>query len=117
MKWQFYSICSAGGRAANLLKRSSKLPYTSLLRSKTQVVAGAFLACFLAVCVAPSQTTGRARPGLPVGSLTSGREMTTARAGHTATVLPDFKVLIVGGRQAHGVILASTEVYDPTTET
>jgi len=42
--------------------------------------------------------------------------MTTARSGHTATALPNFTVLVVGGRNEHGTILAGTEVYDPTTE-
>ena len=74
------------------------------------------MACLLVVCLASSQTPLPKHPPLPVGRLISGRDMTVARAGHTATVLPDFRVLIVGGRQAHGVILATAEVYDPTTE-
>jgi hypothetical protein len=43
--------------------------------------------------------------------------MTTPRGGHTATILPDFKVLIVGGKRENGTVLATTEIYDPTTET
>lgn len=70
--------------------------------------------CALLVCTTSSQTSRR--PPLPVGRVTAGRDMITARGGHTATVLPDFKILIAGGKQEHGIILASTEVYDPTTE-
>src|SRR5258708_16156682 len=72
--------------------------------------------CFLLVCLAASQTAQPKHPPLAVGSSRAGRDMTPAGSGHTATILPDFRVLIVGGRQSHGLILATTEVYDPTTE-
>jgi hypothetical protein len=76
-----------------------------------------FLFVGFLVAGAASQTAPLPKhPPLPVGQLTAGRDMTAARAGHTATTLPDFTVLVAGGRQEHGVILASTEVYDPNTE-
>ena len=40
-----------------------------------------------------------------------------ARYGHTATLLPNGKVLVAGGRVNNSNILDSAELYDPTTGT
>jgi|SRR5688572_16328336 len=50
------------------------------------------------------------------GTVSRTRNMTTGRAAHTATLLPDGKVLVAGGF-AEGSSLGSTEVFDPATET
>ena len=42
--------------------------------------------------------------------------MATARYAHTATLLPNGKVLVAGGNK-DGTLLSSAELYDPTTET
>ena len=43
--------------------------------------------------------------------------MHTARTGHAAELLPDGRVLIIGGFDADYVALRSCEIYDPVTNT
>lgn len=43
--------------------------------------------------------------------------MSVARAHHTATLLPDGKVLVVGGENASYLVEGSAEVYDPAANT
>jgi hypothetical protein len=45
----------------------------------------------------------------------AGPEMTTARFQHTATLLEDGRVLIIGGRSVEGGLLGSTETWDPAS--
>src|SRR5258708_2881919 len=49
------------------------------------------------------------------GKWTLAGKMTTARANHSATLLSDGRVLIVGGTGAHHAALASAEIFDPKT--
>jgi N-acetylneuraminic acid mutarotase len=43
--------------------------------------------------------------------------MSVARSHHTATLLPDGKVLVVGGENALYLVEASAEIYDPVANT
>jgi quercetin dioxygenase-like cupin family protein len=51
------------------------------------------------------------------GTFTATGDMTTPRTRHTATLLADGTVLIVGGFNAGGILLSSAELYDPQTAT
>lgn len=56
--------------------------------------------------------------GASLGHYISTGSMATPRAYHTATLLPNGKVLVAGGIQAtFGSPLASAELYNPSTET
>ena len=54
---------------------------------------------------------------LATGAWTATGPLTTAREQHTATLLPDGKVLVAGGRGTNNNPLSSTELYDPATGT
>ena len=51
------------------------------------------------------------------GTFTATGNMSTSRRYHTATLLPDGKVLIAGGTYAGNSATASVELYDPATGT
>ena len=52
-----------------------------------------------------------------VGSWSQTASLTTARTGHTATVIPDGRVLVAGGAGADGNALDSLELFNPETGT
>src|ERR1017187_4439744 len=56
------------------------------------------------------------QPAQAASWVTNG-PMVTARYNHTATLLPNGKVIVVGGRDSNNVSLACAELYDPATGT
>ena len=68
------------------------------------VILGTLTLSLLAPLVASAST----------GNWTATGAMATGRCGHTATLLPNGKVLVAGNRIIGG---ASAELYDPTTGT
>ncbi len=56
-------------------------------------------------------------PGPDTFSAVAGTALQIPRSGHTATRLPDGRVLVVGGIDADGQPTAVVEAYDPVTQT
>lgn len=76
----------------------------------SQRISAALLLCTSALLLPFSMAVGASWQ--PTGDLTTGREF------HTATLLPDGKVLVAGGYGGDGPlheVLASAELYDPAT--
>lgn len=63
------------------------------------------------VVMAPSAPV----PSSSVGSIARGAEMLSPRSGHTATLLPDGRVLIAGGMRRNQDFYRSAELFDPKT--
>jgi hypothetical protein len=55
-------------------------------------------------------------PAASAGSISFAGEMLEPRSGHTATLLPDGRVLIAGGMRRNQDFYKSAELYDPSTE-
>ena len=71
------------------------------------------LALALAALVLSPSVIQQAR----AASFTNAASMNTARFWHTATLLPNGTVLVVGGRSSSVPYLSSAEIYDPTDRT
>jgi len=55
------------------------------------------------------------QPISPAGSVSAAGPMLEPRSGHSATLLPDGKVLIAGGMRRNQDFYKSAELYDPAT--
>lgn len=79
---------------------------------------GVLLLLLTLVSHARTQQPGFPKSAIPLhGRWTLTGSMQTARAIHTATVLPDGTVLVTGGYAGGGVALASSELYNPNAGT
>ncbi len=79
--------------------------------SRLLTVASIAIGCAMAAPAFHASLTSTAT----TGSLAPATPMLAARSGHTATLLPDGKVLIVGGMRRNQDFYKSAELYDPAT--
>jgi len=78
---------------------------------------GSGVARVLFVLVAASVGSAALATAETGGTFASTGSMTAPRSQHSATLLPDGRVLIAGGASRDVAILASAEIYDPATAT
>ena len=86
--------------------------------NRSRLVLVASIPITLILAVAASRAIFAASSIAPIsnaGSLSSGAPMQEPRSGHTATLLPNGKVLIVGGMRRNQDFYKSAELYDPAT--
>src|SRR6516162_10890953 len=68
-----------------------------------------------AFCLAVVGFTTPSSSPIGPGSIVNGTEMLEPRSGHTATLLPDGRVLIAGGMRRNQDFYRSAELFDPAT--
>ena len=103
--------------SAGTLKTARSLHTATLLKSgKVLVVGGSQVSPFYLGSLATAEIYDP-----QTNSWALAASMHTPRSYHTATLLADGRVLVVGGIQASndvtGTVLASAELYDPVTDT
>jgi N-acetylneuraminic acid mutarotase len=72
-------------------------------------------ACALVSLAVPVSSAAGVSANKASGSWAAVGSMSVARVAQTATLLADGDVLVAGGQDSNGVILASAELYNPVT--
>jgi N-acetylneuraminic acid mutarotase len=106
-------VANTWSPAGNLLTPRDGHTATLLPNGKVLVAGGEVL-----IAGGASTVTGSAELYDPVANTWSAAgDLVTPRAGHTATLLPNGKVLVAGGFQNYPTSLVSAELYDSVANT
>ncbi len=85
------------------------------MNSRLLVVASVVFGLVVAAAFRTSSIHASASLARTAGLLTPASPMLEPRSGHTATLLPDGKVLIAGGMRRNQDFYKSAELFDPAT--
>lgn len=88
------------------------------MKSRFSKMVGLTFSALMILTLALARPAGSSQSSIAVGTVTQIGSMHVARASHTATLLPNGKVLIAGGfagSGAEGSPYASAEIYDPAS--
>jgi hypothetical protein len=106
----------ATAQSSGSFSRTGDMIGTRTQHSATLIPSGQVLIVGGVSYSGPSKTLATAEIYDPsAGMFRAAKAMLTARRLHSATLLPDDKVLIVGGYGEDGTALASAELFDPAT--
>src|SRR5947208_16714598 len=92
--------------------RSKEVVMTAKFRMGAFAVCGALITVSVVWMVGGHKSFARTTT---MGNISQIGKMQTARSGHTATLLPDGRVLVAGGMILNQQFLSSAEIYDPST--
>ena len=82
-----------------------------MIRARLILITLIAISFVIAASAFHSPSTNRA----PIGAVALATPLLEPRSGHTATLLPDGKVLIAGGMRRNQDFYKSAELYDPST--
>jgi hypothetical protein len=114
---EIYNPASGEWRATGPMKAQRDLHTATLLRDGRVLVVGAY----------PFSSSPYPAPGFPAllpstevyssttNTWATGASMFTPRWGHTATLLPDGRVIVMGGYSSYGRLESSVEIFDPAS--
>jgi len=86
-----------------------------MTRSRLLLIASMVVSFAVAAAAFHNSGVSAEIPTVGAGSVTAAAPMLEPRSAHTATLLPDGKVLIAGGMRRNQDFYKSAELYDPAT--